>query len=146
MAEIEAERITFPSHDMVLRAGQMTFEEPYVKLSIQDDVTDGNGGTSALLVDVVPYTKATMLAAGHDEAAAIQEAMNRYCFKLYELGYDEFEATLYWEAYQELVFTVENPYALQQENPYITDNTPQDRNDNIGWGPQNNMRTAGSVD
>lgn len=148
MAEIDAERISFPAPEVVLRTGFSTFEEPYVKLAIQDDITDGNGGLSALLVDIVPYTKATMLAGGHPEAAAEQEAMNRYFYKLYELGYDQFEAQLYWEAYQDLVFTIQNPYAVQETNPYLT-NPAQERqaaNPDVGWGPRDMSRTPGSVD
>lgn len=136
--DINAERINFPHPDVTLRVGQTLWEEPYVKLCIQDGVTDGTGPTS-LVVDIVPYTKATALAAGYTEEQAAAAAAQRYMEALLTHDIDGFEAEMFWESYQDTEFVRANPYALEQDNPYIETGRPSSPDE--GWGPRNQMRT-----
>lgn len=144
--DIDAERVIFHAREAVVLVGRTTFEEPYVKLCIQDSITDGQEGFSSLLVDIVPYSKATALAAGRTEEEADADARAAYIAALGQHDVDGFEAEMFWDTYADIEFVKQNPYALQSDNPYI-EQPGAARNEDEGWGPANNsVRTPGVID
>lgn len=144
--DIDAQRVTYHNREAVVLTGRTTFEEPYVKLAIQDSLTTGAEGLWSLLVDVVPYTEATSRAAGRTEEEATADARAAYISALAQHDVDGFEAEMFWDSYVDVEWAKQNPFATQNDNPYLDQAQPSASSEGEGWGPRNMARTSGGAD
>ena len=108
--EIEGKKVTYTAQELVVPTGRFVFQEPYVYQAIQDSISAEQSGFWSILVDVVPYTVSLALGGGRTEEEGLAEAKALYISSLAQFEVDSFEASLFWDTYQEVETTRTNPY------------------------------------
>ena len=119
--DVDASKVTYAQESAVVPTGGFVFTEPHVYQCIQDSISAGSQGWWSILVDIVPYTTALALAKGLSEDEAAAEARDRYLRSLAQFDVDSFEAELFWDTYQDVEASKDNPYAADEEAGYASE-------------------------